>query len=72
MVPDDPGKSQLMTVGTGERLRYTDIILLKQDKEKYDLLVGCNIQENRRLKKQVVELLLKIRLVGLLKLKFAV
>ena len=50
-----------------------DNILLKQDKDKCELLLGCHIQANLKWKKQVDELLLKLktRLVGLLKLKFA-
>ena len=76
----NPGKTHLMTVGTGERLRISeelhvtmDNILLKEDKDKCELLLGCHIQANLKWKKQVDELLLKLktRLVGLLKLKFA-
>ena len=75
----NPSKTHLLTVGTGERLRITDDlqvtmdnIRLKQDKDKCELLLGCQIQANLKWKNQVTELLSKLRtrLVGILKLKF--
>ena len=55
----NPSKTHLLTVGTGERLRITDDlqvtmdnIRLKQDKDKCELLLGCQIQANLKWKNQ--------------------
>ena len=76
------GKTHIMTVGTRERLvtlpdtvQVTmDNVLLVEDPEKTELLLGCHIQSNLKWQKQISTLLgkLRIRLAGLLKLKFIV
>ena len=76
------GKTHIMTVGTRERLvtlpgtvQVTmDNILLVEDPQKNELLLGCFIESNLKWHKQISCLLGKLRkrLAGLLKLKYIV
>ena len=73
------GKTHLMTVGTGARLRMQetkvnvkmDGITLVESKEKFEVLLGCYIEPDLKWHKQVDELLnkLKTRLTALENLK---
>ena len=75
----NPGKTHFMMIGTAERLRITpdpiqvtmDNILLKEDLEKSELLLGCQIQANMKWHMQISVLLEKLRkrVVGLLNLQ---
>ena len=68
-----------MTLGTAERLRILpetiqvtmDNILLEEDLQKSELLLGCQIEANLKWKKQIQSLLEKLRkrIVGLMKIK---
>ena len=76
----NPDKTHIMTLGTQQRLRTLgetvqvtmDDILLEEDVQKCEYLLGCSIQVNLKWQKQVSLLLEKLRkrLVGLTKLKF--
>ena len=75
----NPDKTHLITLGTQERLRNLsqkvvvemDGIVLSEDNENTELLLGCHIQANLKWKKQVEVTMnkLKKRLAGLSKLK---
>ena len=74
-------KTHFLLVGTQERLRITeqpaitmDGILLKENNEKCELLLGVKIQSNLKWNKQIAWLVgkLKTRVIGLHKLKFLV
>jgi hypothetical protein len=76
----NPGKTHIMTIGTRERLSTLpekvnvemDNVVLKEDDDHYELLLGCYIQANLKWHKQISSLLCKLRkrLVGLTKLKY--
>ena len=76
----NPDKTHLITLGTQERLRNLsqkvvvemDGIVLSEDNENTELLLGCHIQANLKWKKQVEVTMnkLKKRLAGLSKLKY--
>ena len=75
----NPDKTHIMTLGTAERLRILpetiqvtmDNILLEEDLQKSELLLGCQIEANLKWKKQIQSLLEKLRkrIVGLMKIK---
>ena len=74
-------KTHFLLVGTQERLRITDLpvvymdgLLLKENDEKCELLLGVENQANLKWSTQVTKVIgkLKNRLVGLNKLKFLV
>ena len=75
----NPDKTHIMTIGTAERLRTLhepvqvtmDNVILKEDKDKTELLLGCHIQANLKWHTQISALLTKLRkrLVGLQNLK---
>ena len=75
----NPEKTHVMTLGTQERLRNSgdriqvlmDNVLLKEDEDNCEFLLGCKIQTNLKWHKHVHLLLgkLKTRLTGLTKLK---
>ena len=75
----NPEKTHLMTIGTQERLKNSgdgiqvtmDNVILKEDDDKCEFLLGCKIQNNLKWHKHVHLLLgkLKTRLIGLTKLK---
>ena len=75
-------KTHLLTLGTQQRLHtlphhpevHMDGVLLEEDKDKCELLLGCSIQGNLKWHVQVANLLskLKTRLTGLNKIKFIV
>ena len=76
----NPGKTHFMMIGTAERLRITpeaiqvtmDNIILEEDLEKSELLLGCQIEANMRWHKQISVLVEKLRkrVVGLLNLQY--
>ena len=78
----NPDKTHIMTLGTQQRLRTLDEsvqvimdgILLEEDLEKCEFLLGCSIQANLKWQKQILLLLEKLRkrLVGLTKMKYLV
>ena len=63
-------KTHLMTVGTGARLRMQDSkvevvmdgIYLKESNEKYETLLGCNIEPDLKWHKQVYKLQMKLKM----------
>ena len=75
----NPDKTHIMTLGTAERLRILpetiqvtmDNIILEEDLQKSELLLGCQIEANLKWKKQIQSLLEKLRkrIVGLMKIK---
>ena len=74
----NPGKTHLITLGTSQRLRistqievYMDGVLLEENPEHSEVLLGCQIQGNLKWQKQVQVLKgkLRTRLIGLAKLK---
>ena len=77
----NPGKTHLMTVGTGQRLRHLtekvnvsmDGVELQEDKEGCEFLLGVHVQSDLKWKKQVRGLVAKLskRLTGLFKIKYA-
>ena len=75
------GKTRLMLVGTGEKLRNTaqvevhmDGLRLEESLDKRETLLGVEIQANLSWHSQIARLKgkLKTRLVGLAKLKYFV
>ena len=78
----NPSKIHIMTLGKKERLRtlpetvqvIMDEVLLKEDPDKCEFLLGCHIQSDLKWQKQIHSLISKLRkrLAGLLKLKFIV
>ena len=76
----NPDKTHVMTVGTAERLQNLpstvqvsmDGVVLKEDSENTELLLGCHIQANLKWHYQIESLLkkLKRRITGLM-IKFA-
>ena len=74
----NPGKTHVMTLGTSQRLKITnqmqvfmDGLLLQENSEQTENLLGCKIQANLKWQKQVQALhsKLRARLLGLGKLK---
>ena len=75
----NPEKTHVMTIGTQERLKNSgdgiqvtmDNVILKEDDDKCEFLLGCKIQNDLKWHKHVHLLLgkLKTRLIGLTKLK---
>ena len=75
-------KTHLLTLGTQQRLRtlphhpevHMDGVLLEEDKDKCELLLGCSIQGDLKWHFQVANLLSKLRtrLTGLNKIRFIV
>ena len=78
----NPDKTHIMTIGTSERLRILpntvqvtmDNIILEEDVQKSELLLGCQIQSNLKWSKQIKTVLEKLqkRITGLLKIRFIV
>ena len=76
----NPDKTHIMTVGTAERLRALpqlvqvtmDSVVLEEDPEKSEVLLGCQIQSNLKWQKQIAVLISKLRkrLVGLGALRY--
>ena len=76
----NPDKTHIMTVGTAERLRTLpqlvqvtmDSVVLEEDPEKSEVLLGCQIQSNLKWQKQIAVLISKLRkrLVGLGALRY--
>ena len=71
----NPDKTHMITLGTENRLRVLDAplkvemdqVLLQEDSNKSEILLGCRIQGNLKWDKHVVDVMdkLKIRLTGL-------
>ena len=76
----NPEKTHIMTLGTGERLRKLpqlvqvsmDNVILQEDSEKSEMLLGCQIQANLKWQNQIKVLLgkLRTRLLGLGALRY--
>ena len=71
----NPDKTHILILGTAERLRVLpgpiqvtmDSVILQEDPQKAELLLGCHIQSNLKWKKQVQNVIgkLRSRIIGL-------